>query len=69
MNFEYEITPLGMLNNARVWHTLYKQNIILNTEHQIVAIYCLLIGFEMLLKAYLIFLNKDYCKHSELKKT
>lgn len=30
------------------------------------AVYCLLIGFEMLLKAYLIFLNKKYCKHAPL---
>ncbi len=66
--FEYEITPIGMSNNAWIWFTLYRQNINLNTQYQLVAVYCLLIGFEMLLKSYLIFLNKDYCQHRNLKK-
>lgn len=68
IDFQYEITPLGMLANAKIWHTLYRQNITLNTQHQLVAVYCLLIGFEMLLKSYLILLNEKYCKHRELKR-
>ena len=57
--FEYDVSPLGMLNNAKVWFFLYRQNINLEIQYKIVSIYCLLIGYEMLLKSYLVFLNKN----------
>ncbi|MCR4324343.1 MAG: hypothetical protein NUV69_01505 [Candidatus Curtissbacteria bacterium] len=66
---KHEVTPLGMLNNAKVWYVLYRQNIYLGTHHKIIAIYCLLISFEMFLKSYLIYLNKmEYSCDSNLEK-
>ena len=68
MESKYDITPLGLLNNAKVWYFLYRQNIYLETNHKIIAIYCLLIGLEILLKSYLSFLNKEkYSYESSLK--
>ncbi|MDO8429219.1 MAG: hypothetical protein Q7S88_01190 [Candidatus Daviesbacteria bacterium] len=67
-NLDYDITPLGMLNNSKIWYGLYRQNINLGTAEKVIAIYCLLIGLEMYLKSYLILLNKEkYSFDSELQ--
>lgn len=59
-------TSIGFFNNAKIWFDLYRQNIILDNNHKVISIYCALIGFEMLLKSYLIFLNKKYEKMEEM---
>jgi len=68
VDVDYDITPLGMLNNAHVWNEIYKQNIIhSDLNYKAVAIYCFLISLEMYLKAYLIFLDKNFSKQKKLK--
>lgn len=67
MKYKINITPLGMLNNARVWREIYYQNIERELDRQVVGIYCLLTSVEMYLKAYLIFHNPTYAQTSKLK--
>jgi len=63
------VNPLGMLNNAKIWNELYKQNINnRDLNRQMVAIYCLLVSIEMHLKAYLIFLDNLFGEERYLKK-
>ncbi len=62
-----DVTPIGMLQNARIWRDLYYENISKETNRQIVAIYCLLISLEMFIKSYLILLDKKYGDARELQ--
>jgi hypothetical protein len=67
METKYDVTPIGMMNNAKIWREFYYQNILSEKGRQMIAIYCLLISVEMFGKAYLVFFDKRYAKEKKLK--